>query len=544
MASSIMEDIVGVGGQVWDSGTTVLLEETVIRDISPWKNDAGTGLQVADGARLEVRKSLVDQASQTGILALGVGTEVMVEDTVVQETLPAGPNKLGLGIQVQPGATAEVLRCEFKECSVSSVSVLGQGATASLSDCIIRDTAAKEPDAGTGRGIELQQEASLVADAVLVESNRFEGIGVADGSTADLSAMVVRSTIGGGPQQVGRGLSVFGGGQATVTESVIAGNRDSGVFVMGAGSAVSLGGVLVADTLPNEVNGGGAGLIMSEGATLDVSDSWIRGNSGGGVSTQDSKTVLLMERTVVEDSLATWESELGPEVFGRGIDASYGAWASVSGCLVQGNTEVGVYASGSGGTMDLAGSIVRDTLCHEAGLAGGGHGMGVVAMGGANTQVRYALIQHNDTAGAACHGQVTELGLGHVAILDTQGGMSWYDDVAGTEQKQAFGDGAYAAEGCRMVVAASLLASNRRTGLYFLQSPGQVVGNLIHSNDFYGLAMEECADQVEWEEKGNYIVGNASALPPDKAAQVTTSTGGMAVPPAPEMIEIPSGTGE
>ncbi|MBM4356104.1 MAG: hypothetical protein FJ109_20320 [Deltaproteobacteria bacterium] len=90
----------------------------------------------------------------------------------------------------------------------------------------------------------------------------------------------------------------------------------------------------------------------------------------------------------------------------------------------------------------------------------------------------------------------------------------------------------------------TFVSGDARNGIYYNQSSGSVTDSVIVDNAFYGLAMEECADKVEWDGKGNYVLGNASALPPDKAAQVTTSTGGMAVPPAPEMIEIPSGPGE
>jgi len=144
------------------------------------------------------------------------------------------------------------------------------------------------------------------------------------------------------------------------------------------------------------------------------------------------------------------------------------------------------------------------------------------------------LLDKNATAGALL------LDPGSIMLFDTSavtGTLIGGATVDGPG-KGVFGDGIVAAAGGELEVASVLVARNARNGIFFSHASGTVANSTIVGNDFYGLAMEECADQVEWEGKGNYVVGNASALPPDKAVQVTTSTGGMAVPPAPEMIEI------
>jgi hypothetical protein len=105
---------------------------------------------------------------------------------------------------------------------------------------------------------------------------------------------------------------------------------------------------------------------------------------------------------------------------------------------------------------------------------------------------------------------------------------------------QVFGDGVAAVYGSRVEMVSTVVSGNLRNGVYLVSAEGSVYDSVIVSNEFYGLAMEQCADKVDWEGRGNYILGNSTGMPPELAAQVTTSTGGMPVPPAPEMIELPS----
>jgi hypothetical protein len=97
------------------------------------------------------------------------------------------------------------------------------------------------------------------------------------------------------------------------------------------------------------------------------------------------------------------------------------------------------------------------------------------------------------------------------------------------------------AHGAELDLSSTVVAANKRCGAYYYTASGGISGSAITANGFYGLALDQCASQVEWEGNGNVIFGNATGMPLELAAQVTTSTGGMPVPPAPEMIEVPSG---
>jgi hypothetical protein len=214
--------------------------------------------------------------------------------------------------------------------------------------------------------------------------------------------------------------------------------------------------------------------------------------------------------------------------------AAEGALLSASGCLLMGNTQAGVSMWDPDTKTDLLAVVVRGTMPDEDGELG----TGIVVQEGASASIGKSLLAQNATAGAmAVDGGL--ILLESSAVYDTQKGGS------GTGRSfQVFGDGIVAEDGAEVDVAATVLAGNGRNGIFFDQSQGSLAGSLVTDNEFYGLAMEKCADRVDWEGTGNYVFGNATGLPPDLAVQVTTSTGGMPVPPAPEMIELPSGPAE
>ena len=81
---------------------------------------------------------------------------------------------------------------------------------------------------------------------------------------------------------------------------------------------------------------------------------------------------------------------------------------------------------------------------------------------------------------------------------------------------------------------------NSRCGVYLENSVGVITDSVIALNSSFGLAMADCAEDVQHQGKGNIIAGNALSLPPNLAAEITASPSGLPVPPVPEVGPMPS----
>jgi len=247
-------------------------------------------------------------------------------------------------------------------------------------------------------------------------------------------------------------------------------------------------------------------------------------NSVIGVRVGEAGTVLEMLGSVVRETSPDSDGNGG-----YGMQPGTGASVMVGGCLFSGNSSAGVSAWHVGTEVLLGGSLVVGTHPHSDGKLG----LGVVSQSAGSMSLLNSLIAENSTAGVAAF-TGGHLHLEASAVLNTGKG-----GAKGTSSPQVFGDGVLCANASEIDLVTTVVAGNGRNGVYFYKAPGSVTDSVVVDNEFYGLAMEACADQVEWEGMGNHILGNARALPSDKAAQVTTSTGGMPVPEAPQMICVP-----
>jgi len=421
----------------------------------------------------------------------------------------------------------------------AGISVLHEGSWATVTDSIVRETLAKpgQANADGAPGIEVRGGGGALVDHCRIEMNRMEGIGVGDsGSTAEIVDSLISDTLPGGPSpSTGRGVSVFDGATASVSASLITGSVETGLSVRGEETVVELASSSICDTTPDS-DGGGCGIGVS-GAALVGTDLWVSGNAGMGICVQYAGSLIDLSRSVIQDTLPAFVPRFSGEAFGRGVDLHGVESASIEACLIQGNAEVGVRMMSEDGALAVRGTIIRETRHHESGLAAGGYGMGLVAMGGAQAEVAYCLVDDNDTAGVACHETGTSLRVRRSALLDTNGGKSWYDPEIGGEVQEAFGDGAYVVDGGELVIEDTVIARNKRTGVYFSKSAGQVEGTVIHGNNSYGIAVDDPDGLVEYQDGGNLVFGNALDLPTPEARQTTTAPGGI---PLPDVSEWPS----
>ncbi len=554
-----------VGLALADPGTAVEVIGGTIRGTSRTSYDmGGYGVQAAGGATLYASHLLLLGNESTGVQVSGNGSQVTLDGSLVGMS-PPGPNPdvAGLGILAVDEATLAIDGCLLE--MNGGLHAHGTGTHVSVVGSVIRDTLQFETGSAAC-GLLASSGCSVALQSTLLERNLHVGVGAGGPGTAvTLDDSAVLGTLPGDYSGLGRAIEMTQGVEGSLTNSLIEASGDVVMLVGETGTAVSVdGSVFRASSKQGALDHVG-GVGAQEGAVLTIARSLVEGLVHGAVRAVGPNTTVTMDSDLVRRSfdaglvasdggtltaakvgvescsgvaIATdgtgsylaLDASVLRENEGLGAQSKGGSSLWTSGVLVDRSSSMGLLVSESGTAAELRGTIIRGT----SPSAEGSLGVGLVVQNTASGSLLSCLLADNSTAG------VMSWGFSHTTVDQsavTHTLAAGMDHVVGG--KQVYGDGLMAGNGGELVMDETIVSDNARNGVYYNQSSGSVTNSVIVGNDFYGLAMEECAGQVAWEGKENHVIGNASALPPDKAAQVTTSTGGMAVPPAPEMICIP-----
>lgn len=230
-------------------GAQIVMEDLVVRETGPRADDGafGRGLSAQGGARLEVRRALVEASHESGVFAGGVGTEVVLADTIVRSTLPqVMDGEYGRGLSFFDSASLTAERVVVEDNRETGVALIQT--TATLRDLVVTGTLPREADGTYGRGLVLQGGSVVTLERALLRENHEAGVAVLGvGSHLSATDLDVRDTRSA-PLGAGRGLSVQGGGTAELTRVRLEQSREVGLFVSEEGSAATGHDVLVLDT--------------------------------------------------------------------------------------------------------------------------------------------------------------------------------------------------------------------------------------------------------------------------------------------------------
>ncbi len=344
-ATVVMHDIVIEGGAeqgiyVTGDGTILTLEDASISGVAAVAAGRGSGVVVARGGRVEMRRVVLFDLREGGIIAVNDGSQVVAEDTVIREVAGVdGTPSLGRAINVQEGASFEGRR--ILADAVHEMGVFVGVATASVSDLVIRDVAVAA--AGySGRGLSAQTGAQLSASRVFVTGAHEAGVAVF-GSTVDVTDLTVHDVLESPGTGTGRALSVQQGGSLTVERGHFARLIEMAIFVAEEGSSLSATDVLVEDVASRPRDGlFGRGAVAQTNAELSLERVELqRVRDVGVMATFDAHLTAHDLRIFDVDWAACYETSCG--VFGPGGHA------------------LGLYA-GSTGTVERF-EIDRTALC-------------------------------------------------------------------------------------------------------------------------------------------------------------------------------------
>jgi hypothetical protein len=277
---------------------TLLLEDAVVRGTREQASDGtlGLGLWVQGDAEAQVRQVIVADNLEVGVF-VGTDATLLLEDAVVRATRErASDGTFGRGLEVQNGATAQVRRAMVDDNRDVGVLVVAD-ARLLLEDAVVRGTRERASDGAGGRGLNIQQGATAQVRRAVVDDNREIGFLAVDGTLLLEDAVVRGTRERASDGTLGRGLEVQPGAEAQVRRAVVDDNRATGVFVAGDASLL-LEDAVVRGTREQASDGAfGRGLSVGLGAEAQVRRAMVDDNRSVGVLVFGSD--LLLEDAVV-----------------------------------------------------------------------------------------------------------------------------------------------------------------------------------------------------------------------------------------------------
>jgi hypothetical protein len=258
----------------FDEGTSVEMEDVVVRDTRGRRSDRGfgTGRLAPAGAGVVVRRGLFERNMEVALTVGQAGTSLTLEDSVVRDTEGRESDGLvGRGLLVVEGATAEVRRVSFERNREISVAAYHGGTSVALEDVVVRDTRSERSTGRFGRALQASDGAAVVARRVSFERNREVAVTVfLEGTSLEMEDVTVRDTaVQESDDGFGTGIGSYAGAAAEIRRFAVVGNAMCGVQLAHA-------------TDPD------TGRPFERGGTMDLTDGVVAGNGVCGANVQTS----------------------------------------------------------------------------------------------------------------------------------------------------------------------------------------------------------------------------------------------------------------
>ncbi|MDP6931976.1 MAG: right-handed parallel beta-helix repeat-containing protein, partial [Myxococcota bacterium] len=495
----------GVGLLLEDA--TVTLERVRVRDTGPTdQGEYGRGLQVQGETSLDASDCLIDGNHDVGVVI--EGATVTMTDCEVLDTRSNSLSVDGRGIAAFEGATLTLQDSLVQGNTVSGL--YGQAATIQVDSVQFLDQLSGS-DGSYGLGIEVWDGSTLEVSDSLLQGNRGSGVYVAVSSQVQFQSSQVLDTLADDNGAFGHGMEVQVGSTLTATDLTLEGNREVALYV--TGSTASLQDCRIVDTQPND-EGLGLGIMASD-AELSMNGTILSGNHAVGVNAVSS--AIDMVDCEVTGTLPNAGGE-----FGRGINVYSYSTLKLEDSVVEGNREIGVAVTNS--TASIENSQIRDTHRGVVGTLA----VAVLSQKGAQVEARGLevsdiegtglLVVEDSTASceactiSRCSFAGGSVGMGELSVLDS------VIENTGQDANAGGGMGLFASNyygGSRLVVQDSTLRDNVFAGAY-LEGNGsyQLRGNQlsggqgidaqalqwVHGDGVFVIAGEQ--NPTAWDETG------------------------------------------
>lgn len=269
------------------------------------------------------------------------------------------------------------------------------GSVIEATDCVSDETGAAPKDADDG--VYARAGARVTLQRVRISGPRGVGLFARDPGTvvqAD-DVLVDATTPGIIAGSVGQGIAAQGGAQLSLRRVRVVGSHAIGVHIMQSGTRLDATGLVIGGTQPRADGAFGYGAMVTQGAQVQVDGGRVHANTYVGLYASGAGTGLRLAGVRIDGQLPSPNSNEG----GLGVSTLDGASTEVVGCLVDGNRGAGVNATGAGARVVVEASLLEKTL---PGANDGSGGMGVLAFIGARVDVIASRVRANMGGGVGC----------------------------------------------------------------------------------------------------------------------------------------------
>jgi parallel beta-helix repeat protein len=298
-----------------------------------------------------------------------------------------------------------------------------------------------------------------------------------------------------------KGIRVSSSPSVTITDNLISGNDDGGIYVAGAASVgTTITGNYIGTNAAGTaaVGNTGQGIQVSNapdtqiGGNTSVERNIISGNSSSGVyvSGTDSAGTMIQGNYIGTD----WEGEAtipnalsGVRLNGT-VDVTVGGNNSSEGNIISGNSSIGVYVYGGSDNNTVINNIIGLDVDGDTNL--GNTGVGVYINGSTNTIVSSNTISENSSHGVRISNSAT----GNL-IQSNRIGLSRTGSVALGNG----GSGVYILDSADNTISSNTIANNNNDGVGvegLTSLSNAITSNSIYSNGDLGIDLIDGGAEV------------------------------------------------
>lgn len=325
----------------------------------------GWGIGVRSGSRLELVDVVVAESQRIGLAVRGDGSFARLERATLRDT------STGVGAHVIEGGELELVDGSLVENLASAMHVADPGSAASLSRVAVVGTRTTPLDV-TAAAVVTKDGAALRLEDSAVLDNAGWGVSALGAGTR---LEVVGGYLRGGDDPIAPGLVVGSGAALTVATSLVDGARAAGVYADGEATTLLLEDSLVRGTQPVPSGQVGGGILVEGGARAELSRVAAMENHSFGLIVLGEGTTATATDSVFRDTLA--DPALSPaQGGGAGIYVGEGATLELAGVDVA--TSVDAALQGEPGSRVAA---TRSAFRATRPRANGQFGVGVFSGG-------------------------------------------------------------------------------------------------------------------------------------------------------------------
>lgn len=291
-------------------GAQAEFTDLLVADTRPAADSFGRGLDVGGGHATLERVTLRGNSQVGLVMALDAST-IEATDVLIEGTLPQEPEgEFGRGMELL-GGMLTARRVAMVGNRDMAIAVTGEATTVSFEDLLVTGTLPDKATGHVGRGLYLAEASEVTVSRAEFIDNYDVSVMAVDADSVltarDLTIRETRSELASG--RFGRGLSVQDGATVRLERVLLAANREVSLAIIGRDVLVTAHDLRVSETAVAECAAncpeaaGGTGVLVGFDSRLEARHFVLGDNELIGLQLAFGPTVALAEGRIVDNAI-------------------------------------------------------------------------------------------------------------------------------------------------------------------------------------------------------------------------------------------------